>query len=174
MRRAGPFSLAVALLTLTLAMPALAGGWAVTTLDSLPDRFVAGETYELGYTIRQHGVTPVNVDKTQVRISEDGGKRLSFDGIRDGGTGHYIAKVSFPKAGAWTWEVTQEPFAPHALGPITAVAPPLAAGQASAPPVPAQQPRSEPLIVLGIALALAGAIALFGTRIVAYARPARA
>ena len=42
-----------------LASPVLAGGWAVTTMDDVPDQFVSGKDYVLGYTIRQHGQTPI-------------------------------------------------------------------------------------------------------------------
>lgn len=43
------------------AGPISAGGWAVTTLDSTPAA-TANQTVEVGFTIRQHGVTPVNPD----------------------------------------------------------------------------------------------------------------
>jgi len=47
---------------LALAAPALAGGWAVITLDSLPKEVRAGQPLHLGFVIRQHGRTPVNTD----------------------------------------------------------------------------------------------------------------
>jgi hypothetical protein len=40
---------------LALATPALAGGWATTLLDPLPDRLEAGHTYTVGFWILQHG-----------------------------------------------------------------------------------------------------------------------
>jgi hypothetical protein len=43
-----------------LLVPALAftfGGWAVITVDDLPDYVVAGKQMDVGFVIRQHGVT---------------------------------------------------------------------------------------------------------------------
>ena len=54
---------------------ALAGGWAVTTFDQLPPEFHAGQPYVLGYTIRQHGQTPIQVDDTRVQITANGTTR---------------------------------------------------------------------------------------------------
>ena len=45
---------------LALAAPALAGGWAIVTLDTLPREARAGETLHLGFMVRQHGKTPIN------------------------------------------------------------------------------------------------------------------
>jgi hypothetical protein len=112
----------VAVIALSLgvfATPALAGGWAVTTFDSLPSEFVAGRDYALGYTIRQHGQTPVNVDKTEVVAVATSGRTLSFSGKSQGAVGHYVAAVYFPAGGAYTWHVTQGAFAPQDLGPLT-------------------------------------------------------
>jgi hypothetical protein len=47
---------------LALAAPALAGGWAVVTLDSLPREVRAGQSFQLGFVVRQHGITPTNQD----------------------------------------------------------------------------------------------------------------
>ena len=202
MRRAALIATFGALLTIAAALPAMGGGWAVTTLDSIPDRFDAGQTYAVSYTIRQHGVTPVNVEamdpssRTEIRVTDPTSKTLSFPGVRSGATGHYVAQVSFPAAGTWTWEVTQGPFAPQGLGTITvlvagvaapAAQPPLAAPAgpaataalgAQAAPVASGPARTagtlEPLLAAGLILALAGAAALLGTRLASVGRPTRA
>jgi hypothetical protein len=124
---------------------ALAGGWAVTSFDSLPPSFHAGETYALGYTIRQHGVTPVNVDRTEIVIGRaGGGESRAFAGVREGAVGHYVARVTFPASGAWTWQVTQGPFEAQSLGNVQ-VQPALGARAENAPlaqnsPAPAPIP----------------------------------
>ncbi len=113
----------VAVLALSLgvfASPVLAGGWAVTTFDDMPGQFVAGQEFKLGYTIRQHGVTPA------VATS---GRTLSFPGASQGDIGHYVASVYFPAGGTYTWQVTQMPFAPQDLGTLTVLA---AAGTSTA------------------------------------------
>jgi len=115
----------VAVLALSLgifATPALAGGWAVTTFDDLPGQFVSGKEYVLGYTIRQHGQTPINVDRTEILALASSGRTLSFPGKSDGAVGHYLATVFFPAGGTYTWQVTQGAFAPQDLGRITVLA----------------------------------------------------
>lgn len=165
-------------LSLALGAPAIAGGWAATTLDEVPPDMQAGETYQIGYTIRQHGVTPVNVEQmggtTEIQLrSPDGAKTLSYRGVREGATGHYVAKVTFPYEGAWTWSVTQGPFEAQPLGTVKVLP---AAGAAAAQPAPAgaaapaQQPAStSPFLVIALLLATAGAAVLFGTRVAAFA-----
>jgi hypothetical protein len=103
----------VPLLSLALAVAALgllawspsahAGGWAVTTLDPLPAAPRAATTLIVGYTLRQHGVTPVTVDDTGIAIVTPDGARTIFPGRPSGPTGHYVADVRFPAGGAWRW-----------------------------------------------------------------------
>jgi hypothetical protein len=97
-----------------------AGGWAMTTLDTTPGDLRGGETYEIGYTILQHGIRPVAVDHTEIRLHgpwKVGGMHV-FEGRPQGGVGHYVAEVRFPEAGEYRWEVTQGPFPNHDLGRI--------------------------------------------------------
>jgi hypothetical protein len=122
----------VAVLALSLgvfASPVVAGGWAVTTFDDMPGQFVAGQEVKLGYTIRQHGVTAINVDKTEILAVATSGRTLSFPGTSQGDVGHYVASVYFPAGGTYTWQVTQGMFAPQDLGTLTVLA---AAGTSTA------------------------------------------
>ena len=131
---------ALALLALTLPRPAQAGGWAVTTLDPLPaEGFRAGETYRIGYTVRQHGQTPLGGLDTVIQVSSaSSGESHAFPGVAEGTTGHYVADVRFPAAGEWAWEVHQGPFPMQALGAVTVTAP-IASGpgpvEAGIPPL---------------------------------------
>jgi hypothetical protein len=108
---------------------ALAGGWAVTTIDALPEGgFQAGQTYRLGYWIRQHGQNPFAGARTSIRVtSASTGESQVFSGQSEGPAGHYVAEVTFPSAGEWTWEVSQDPFAVQSLGTVS-VAPPTVGG----------------------------------------------
>lgn len=122
--------LAVLALSLGIfASPAVAGGWAVTTFDNLPGQFVSGQEFKLGYTIRQHGVTPINVDKTEILAVATSGRTLSFPGTSEGDIGHYVASVYFPAGGTYTWRVTQGMFEAQDLGTLTVLA---AAGTSTA------------------------------------------
>jgi hypothetical protein len=112
----------VALALAALATPAVAGGWAVTTFDDMPGQILSGKEYALGYTIRQHGATPINVDKTEILAVAVSGRTLSFPGKSDGAVGHYVATVFFPAGGTYTWQVTQGDFAAQDLGKLSVIA----------------------------------------------------
>jgi hypothetical protein len=97
-------------LTLLLAMaftiPALAGGWAVITLDELPGQVEANQPLEVGFMIRQHGVTPLSGQSPVIRAHLDG----STEAVRvvaeeKGEVGHYAATLTLPQTGEWQWEI---------------------------------------------------------------------
>jgi hypothetical protein len=172
------------LLVALAASPVAAGGWAVTTLDETHHSLQPGESYRVGYTIRQHGVTPFSEAKTSIRLRNEGGKQLVFWGDREGPAGHYVATVEVPEAGVWTWEVDQSPFAPQPLGEIRVVGtkagpraqftlapppvvpgdgsisnpnigvPPAEARAVAPPPLPAPAPTAGPALILALAVML--------------------
>jgi hypothetical protein len=99
-----------------------AGGWAMSSLDpmSVP---VAGQETQVGFTIRQHGVTPVNPDDqggepVAVAVRAASGDEVVFPARQQGPTGHYVADVIFPEAGQAHWEIHQGWFGPQDLGAI--------------------------------------------------------
>ncbi len=153
---------AIALLALTTS--AVAGGWAVTTFDQLPAEFHAGQPYALGYTIRQHGQTPIHVDRTEIVVSGSDGTTV-FTGTPEGAIGHYVARVTFPATGAYSWRVTQGAFAPQELGSVI-----VTAGTGAAP---SDTARTAPLTtdpVRGLLpFAAAAAALLFAWRLVTFA-----
>jgi hypothetical protein len=104
---------AAAALLLATALPAAAkGGWATTTLDEAP-RARAGDTTEIGFTILQHGVTPVDVDDVAVIIDD-----RTFPAVQDGEVGHYTAEVTFPDEGKYEWTVRQGWFGDYDMGTL--------------------------------------------------------
>jgi len=163
---------------LGLSAPALGGGFAVATLDRDPDRFEAGRTYSIGYTIRQHGVTPISVDRTEIRITgSDSGQRLAFPGVPEGPLGHYVAKVTIPAAGSWIWEITQDPFAPHQLGALRTTASGAAPAPAGVTPGGSATAGPDGLLLSSVLIALAGTAVFIGTHLAnaaALDRPGRA
>lgn len=97
---------------------ASAGGWAISTLDELPNP-IAGKPIEVGFTIRQHGVRPVDLDEgVGVRITLADGTTHYFPAAIDGAVGHYVARVEFPSAGRYSWSIRQGIFADYDLGHI--------------------------------------------------------
>lgn len=104
--------------TLAVAAPAGAGGWAVTTLDPLVAAPLAGEPFEVGFTIRQHGRTPISLDDTAILVSGSDGAVTRFAARPEGAVGHHVATLVLP-AGEVTWAVDQGWFADQELGALT-------------------------------------------------------
>ena len=153
--------LAVGLLMLA-APAAIAGGWAITSMDELPGEFQAGETYRLGYTILQHGKTPVDGAETEITARNTAtGETLRFVGQPDGKPGQYVAEVTFPQGGSWAWSVSQGDFAMHELGELTVSA---------APVVPEAATASLPIWGLVAAAATTIALGMFTAQLVSLLR----
>lgn len=131
-------------LMLLSATPALAGGWAVITLDELPGKVVAGEPLEVGFMVRQHGITPLGGLEPTV-YARQGSETLKAEAKAQGETGHYVATLTFPKAGEWTWSI----LAFTGNQPM----PPLSVREANEAPAvaksetPAQVPANLPLLM---------------------------
>ncbi len=125
-------SLMVSLVVVVVAASsASAGGWAVATLDSVPEP-TAKQTVDVGFTIRQHGVTPVNPDgEVGIVLRSGTGSELFFPAEPAGPDGHYVAEVNFPEAGSWTWAVRQGWFPEQILGPIEVASGSATAAEAS-------------------------------------------
>ena len=135
------------------AVPAAAGGWAVTTLDEAPGELRVGETHRLGYTIRQHGVSPVDIAGTAL-IARRGGQTLRFGGTPQGTTGHHVAEVTLPAGGRWELEIVQGPFGTQSLGSVVATS-------ATAPAATTgREPPAAALAVARVALPLAALVAV--------------
>jgi hypothetical protein len=86
-----------------------AGGFVVTTLDPLPDRFEAGQTYAIGFMLRQHGVTPVRDGRPNL-ILQRGDQSYRLPARAEGALGHYVVDVVFAQPGTWTLAMDQAPF----------------------------------------------------------------
>jgi hypothetical protein len=98
--------------------PAGAGGWVVTTLDPIAPPPVAGQTLSIGYTILQHGQTPVSLRDTSVIVIAGDGTSTTFAGRPSGDAGHHVADVTFPTAGTFSWSINPSPFPRQPLGTI--------------------------------------------------------
>lgn len=121
--RVGASLLVVVVCVPGIGSVASAGGWAISTLDELPNP-IAGKTIEVGFTIRQHGVTPVDLSEgVGIRITLADYTTHYFPAAGDGTVGHYIARVEFPSAGRYSWSIRQGIFADYELGSIDVGAP---------------------------------------------------
>ena len=97
--------LLVLIFTFALAIPVFAGGWAVISLDELPVGVVAGEPYNIGFTVLQHGKTPMTDLYPIVTARIANGEILTFSAEPEGKPGHYTAALTFPKDGEWEWSI---------------------------------------------------------------------
>jgi cytochrome c2 len=100
------FAVFVLAALLISAVPALAGGWAVVTLEDLPTQVVAGEPITLEFSVRQHGRTlvpgyePVIHARNQIT-----GETVRATASPSGQVGHYRATLTLPSTGDWAWTV---------------------------------------------------------------------
>ena len=135
MKRKIGLLLSIALL-LALASAALAGGWAVITLDAPPGKIRANEPWTVGFTVLQHGRTPVhkldaNSPVEPLLLAEHtGGRRVEIMATPGEEVGHFTAEVTFPVEGEWTWTILPNPLAGEtAFEPLTVLPAAVAAPQ---------------------------------------------
>jgi FtsP/CotA-like multicopper oxidase with cupredoxin domain len=97
----------ISLLALALAIPALAGGWATISLETLPTGVVAGEQLTVRFAVRQHGRTLLADLAPTVRAQHvDTGESFLSDATSvDGKPGYYEAVLTFPSQGTWEWSI---------------------------------------------------------------------
>lgn len=156
-------SLVVALaLALTLVVPVFAGGWAVITLDELPTGVVAGEPFTVGFTVLQHGITPMtDLDPTIIATSSKNEKFIAL-AQSEGKPGHYAATLTFPTEGDWNWTI--QAFTMEQKMPVLNVAAPVVASVSA--PVTKMEPVEASLISpLWIVCVLAFGVGLIGLAI---------
>ncbi len=159
-------SIALALLlSVVLAIPAFAGGWAVITLDELPTGVVAGEPFNIGFTVLQHGKTPMDGLDPTITATSSNSESFVVHAKPEGETGHYAATLTLPKEGSWNWSI--QAFSMEQAMPMLSVAAPIAV------PV-GQQPVAEtaPISAVWIVRVLALVIGLAGL-VVAYQHKSR-
>jgi len=92
------------LAALVLAPAALAGGWATVGLSSTPVGVQPGDPWNVDITVLQHGRTPLTDVQPTLTI-RNGDATKTFDATPTGKPGVYAARVTFPTAGKWTYEV---------------------------------------------------------------------
>lgn len=92
---------ALRVLVVLPALMAHAGGWAVITVEDLPDYVEAAKPVELSFTVRQHGVTLL--DQLSPSIQATSGRLAASGTVRPAGArGRYTASLTLPNAGDWS------------------------------------------------------------------------
>lgn len=124
-----------------LGTPLLAawfGGWAVITVQSLPDHVVAGQPVRLDFTIRQHGVSLLADLKPTIEFSPGGAGQVNA--TPGASKGQYGATFVVPQAGQARISINSG-FGNSrvVLLPVTVIA---AGATAPAPPAEAERGRA--------------------------------
>jgi hypothetical protein len=159
-RRLALAAFSASILTLMLTATAVAGGWANAVMDAPPDD-PAGPTepVTLGFTLLQHGETPVDWGVAQVVLTHDEtGEEIVARATPDGAAGHWTVEVVLPADGSWTYQVRHDlEISLVRAQPITVGDDPAAAAGATAAMSPALLAAGGFLAVLGMAV-LAGVL----------------
>jgi hypothetical protein len=103
-------ALAVLIVSLVLAAPAAAGGWATVGLGPPSDGTGAGDTWNAQMTILQHGnaATPLVGLAPEVIIRNSKRDEHRFVAKPTDKPGVYVAKVTFPREGTWRYFVNDD------------------------------------------------------------------
>ena len=146
------------LLSLILAVPVFAGGWAIISLDELPTNVIAGEPLRVGFTVLQHGQTPMTGLTPTISVSLPNEAEFVVNAKPDGKPGHYNATLIFPKEGDWNWSI--QAFTMNQKMPVLSVVVPLKGQPVSdAEPVVNASPFS-PLLVIRLSVLGIGIVGL--------------
>jgi hypothetical protein len=107
--------LLAASLLLLLTPAAHAGGWATVSLSSTP----TGKHWVVDLTVLQHGRTPLD-DVHPVVTIRNGHTSKDFAATATGKPGTYRAKVVFPTAGRWSYQIDDGFISqlPHTYAPV--------------------------------------------------------
>ena len=123
------------LLTLVLSLSAIssavAGGWAVVTIDAPLTNVEVGQNISVGFMVLRHGETPLDGGAPVLTaIQADTGTMVTATGVAEGKSGHYVATIAFSEPGRWKLHVEPKPFPSQTSLPTVTV---LATGETSAP-----------------------------------------
>src|SRR5918997_241379 len=105
---------------IALSAPALAGGYAVVRLDEPPGDLLVATPWRFGFMVLQHDVTP-NSDVTPVvrALHKETGEEVTPTRRQEGAVGHFVAEVTFPRAGDWKWSIEPLPYAETSFETLT-------------------------------------------------------
>jgi hypothetical protein len=97
----------ILVVALVFAIPALAGGWAVITLEELPTGTAAGEPLTVRFSVRQHGKTLLEGLTPKVTAqNKETGQTISAEATPvEGQAGRYEATLTFDTPGTWEWHI---------------------------------------------------------------------
>lgn len=100
-------SVLIALALLGMVAPLVsAGGWAVISLENLPEGVQPGQPFTVRFTVLQHGISPMtDIEPTIQAFHAASGTQLSFEAQPTAKAGVYEASLTLPEAGDWEWSI---------------------------------------------------------------------
>ncbi|HCB00989.1 MAG TPA: hypothetical protein DEP19_01280, partial [Anaerolineae bacterium] len=149
------------LFTLFFTIPVFAGGWAVITLDELPTNVTAGEEFTIGFTVLQHGKTPMTGLTPIITANLYKEEQFTVTAREEGEPGHYTATLTFPKEGDWNWTI--EAFSMQQKMPTLSVTAPKVAivNESDSVTESTTQISTSPNFVIATAAFVIGLVSLF-------------
>jgi hypothetical protein len=151
------------LFSLLFVIPVFAGGWAVITLDELPTNVVANEPVTIGFTVLQHGRTPLDGLYPTITANLYKDQELVAQAEPGDQPGYYTATLIFPKEGEWRWSI--QAFTMDQPMPMLSVAP--AGSIVSNPTVAKIESAAPPWMLVGglsLGVGVVGAVIAFRRR----------
>jgi hypothetical protein len=107
------------------------GGWAVTTVEDVPEYVVAGRPFPLTWSVRQHGNKLTN--RLDGAVSARSGTQRVNSAAGEQGEGMYRAMVTLPTPGTWDVQINSGFMESGVSMPLRVIA-------ANAPPPPPMAP----------------------------------
>lgn len=93
-----------------------AGGWATTPITNLPDTLVAGQSFQLEFSVLQHGTKPISGigdDPIKPLLTAEHATSEEFQQVwatQIGDVGNFQATLQLPTAGEWEISIKPIPF----------------------------------------------------------------
>ncbi|WP_110515659.1 hypothetical protein [Herpetosiphon llansteffanensis] len=93
-----------------------AGGWATTPITKLPDTIVAGQSFQLEFSVLQHGTKPISsmgTDPIKPLLTAEHATSTEFQQVwatQVGDVGNFQATLQLPTAGEWEISIKPMPF----------------------------------------------------------------
>ena len=94
-------SLLIVSLLILIAATAYAGGWAIVTVNDLPDYAIAGKTLTMTFAVRQHGATLLDGLKPVVFAKAPDMHSVRIDAKPTKQTGEYRFELPLTQPGEW-------------------------------------------------------------------------